>query len=176
MHTHWALGPSDLKPYANDAFCEGINRLMLHQATCQPPSDGKPGFEFCAASIGRRTSPGGSSRRLLHVSLPLPVYAATGTLRRRCLFLSGRRAADSGAAQIFRPPLGRRVRLRLLQPRSAAQPDVGQRRTYRAAGRHELPLLVFQNCTSPVQEICDKVGCTRACRSLPFHPPRCPWK
>ena len=46
--THWSLGPSDLKPYANDAFCEGINRLMLHEATCQPPSDGKPGYEFCA--------------------------------------------------------------------------------------------------------------------------------
>lgn len=46
--THWSLGPSDLKPYANDAFCEGINRIMLHQATSQPPSDGKPGYEFCA--------------------------------------------------------------------------------------------------------------------------------
>ena len=46
--THWSLGPYDLKPYANDAFCEGINRFMLHQATCQPPEDGKPGFEFCA--------------------------------------------------------------------------------------------------------------------------------
>ena len=46
--THWSLGPAELKPYANDAFCEGINRLMLHQATCQPPSDGKPGYEFCA--------------------------------------------------------------------------------------------------------------------------------
>ena len=39
---------SELKPYANDAFCEGINPIMLHQATCQPPSDGKPGYEFCA--------------------------------------------------------------------------------------------------------------------------------
>lgn len=47
-YTHWSLGPAELKPYANDAFCEGINRIMLHQATCQPPSDGKPGYEFCA--------------------------------------------------------------------------------------------------------------------------------
>jgi hypothetical protein len=46
--THWSLGPAELKPYANDAFCEGINRIMLHQATSQPPSDGKPGYEFCA--------------------------------------------------------------------------------------------------------------------------------
>lgn len=46
--THWSMGPADLKPYANDAFCEGINRFMLHQSTCQPPSDGKPGYEFCA--------------------------------------------------------------------------------------------------------------------------------
>ena len=47
-HTHWSFGPFDMKPYANDAFCEGINRFMLHQATCQPPEDGKPGYEFCA--------------------------------------------------------------------------------------------------------------------------------
>lgn len=46
--THWSLGPFELKPYVNDAFCEGINRIMLHQSTCQPPEDGKPGFEFCA--------------------------------------------------------------------------------------------------------------------------------
>ncbi|WP_455961202.1 glycosyl hydrolase [Bacteroides bouchesdurhonensis] len=46
--THWSLGPFDLKPYVNDAFCEGINRIMLHQSTCQPPEDGKPGFESCA--------------------------------------------------------------------------------------------------------------------------------
>ena len=46
--THWSMGPADLKPYANDAFCEGINRIMLHQATSQPPADGKPGYEFCA--------------------------------------------------------------------------------------------------------------------------------
>jgi hypothetical protein len=46
--THWTLGPFDLKPYANDAFCEGINRFMLHEATCQPPEDGKPGYEYCA--------------------------------------------------------------------------------------------------------------------------------
>lgn len=46
--THWTLGPFDLKPYANDAFCEGINRFMLHSATCQPPADGKPGYEYCA--------------------------------------------------------------------------------------------------------------------------------
>ncbi|MFH0761024.1 MAG: glycosyl hydrolase [Bacteroidota bacterium] len=46
--THWSMGPADLKPYVNDAFCEGINRIMLHQSTCQPPADGKPGYEFCA--------------------------------------------------------------------------------------------------------------------------------
>lgn len=46
--THWSLGPADLKPYSNDAFCEGINRFMLHAATCQPPTDGKPGFVYCA--------------------------------------------------------------------------------------------------------------------------------
>jgi hypothetical protein len=46
--THWSLGPYDLKPYIDAAFGEGINAVMLHQATCQPPSDGTPGYEFCA--------------------------------------------------------------------------------------------------------------------------------
>ncbi len=46
--THWSLSPADLKPYVDTAFGEGINAIMLHQATCQPPSDGKPGYEFCA--------------------------------------------------------------------------------------------------------------------------------
>ena len=49
--THWSLGPYDLKPYANDAFCEGINRFMLHQSTCQPPEDGNQVRSFALDSI-----------------------------------------------------------------------------------------------------------------------------
>lgn len=46
--THWYYGPADMKPFGDSAFCEGINVFMLHEATCQPPADGKPGYEFCA--------------------------------------------------------------------------------------------------------------------------------
>ncbi len=46
--THWYYGPGELKPYGDSAMAEGINAIMLHCAVCQPPSDGKPGYEFCA--------------------------------------------------------------------------------------------------------------------------------
>ncbi len=46
--THWSLGPADLKPYGDNAYCEGINYFMLHQATCHLSTDGRPGYEFCA--------------------------------------------------------------------------------------------------------------------------------
>ncbi len=47
---HWTLGPSDLKPIGDIAFCEGINHFMLHQASCLRPKDGKPGFEAAAGT------------------------------------------------------------------------------------------------------------------------------
>jgi hypothetical protein len=46
--THWYYGPADLKPFGDCAFLAGINAIMLHMAVCQPPGDGKPGYQFCA--------------------------------------------------------------------------------------------------------------------------------
>lgn len=43
---HWNNGPEVLKPVADRAFCEGINRLVFHTMTCSRPQDGKPGYEF----------------------------------------------------------------------------------------------------------------------------------
>jgi len=46
----WDNGPALLKPIADRAFCEGINRLVFHTMTSQRPQDGKPGYEFGAGT------------------------------------------------------------------------------------------------------------------------------
>ena len=157
--THWALGPADLKPYANDAFCEGINRFMLHQATCQPPSDGKPGFEFCA---GQHFTP---NLTWWEQSKAFFSYLA------RCQYMlqQGNFVADVCYYLGERPPI-------LAPPKDIipglgpgydcdySNADVLLTRMSVRDGLIVLPdgmryrLLVLQNCTSPSQEICDKVG------------------
>jgi hypothetical protein len=41
---------ADLKPTADIALCEGINRFFLHTSTCSRPDDGKPGYEYFAGT------------------------------------------------------------------------------------------------------------------------------
>lgn len=48
--SHWSDAPSDLKPTADRAFCEGINRLVFHTSTASRPEDGKPGYEYGAGT------------------------------------------------------------------------------------------------------------------------------
>ena len=45
---HWEEAPSDLKPTADCAFCEGVNRFVLHTFTHSPSEAGKPGYEYGA--------------------------------------------------------------------------------------------------------------------------------
>ena len=47
---HWQEGPAELKPTADIAFCEGINRFVHHTATSTRPEDGKPGYEYFAGT------------------------------------------------------------------------------------------------------------------------------
>ncbi|MCX6875547.1 MAG: glycosyl hydrolase [Verrucomicrobia bacterium] len=47
---HWEEGPAALKPTADIAFCEGINRFVHHTATSTRPEDGKPGYEYFAGT------------------------------------------------------------------------------------------------------------------------------
>jgi hypothetical protein len=47
---HWRQVPSNLKPAADRAFCEGINRFVFHTMTSQRPKDGKPGYEYGAGT------------------------------------------------------------------------------------------------------------------------------
>lgn len=47
---HWLDDPGSLKPAADRAFCEGINRLVIHCSTLTRPEDGKPGYEYYAGT------------------------------------------------------------------------------------------------------------------------------
>ena len=47
---HWQDGPSELKPSADRAFCEGMNHIVWHTSTHQPPEAGKPGWVYGAGS------------------------------------------------------------------------------------------------------------------------------
>ncbi len=47
---HWEECPADLKPTADIAFCEGINRFFLHTWTSTRPEDGVPGHEYFAGT------------------------------------------------------------------------------------------------------------------------------
>lgn len=49
MH-HWQDGPSDLKPSADRALCEGANHFVWHTAAHQPPEAGKPGWVYGAGT------------------------------------------------------------------------------------------------------------------------------
>lgn len=47
---HWGDSPASLKPKADRAFCEGINRLVFHCSTATRPGDGLPGYEYGAGT------------------------------------------------------------------------------------------------------------------------------
>ncbi len=47
---HWASGPLFLKPSADRAFCEGMNHVVWHTASHQPPEAGQPGWVYGAGT------------------------------------------------------------------------------------------------------------------------------
>ncbi|HEX2101826.1 MAG TPA: glycosyl hydrolase, partial [Candidatus Synoicihabitans sp.] len=47
---HWLDYPGNLKPAADRAFCEGINRLMIHTSTLVRSDGGKPGHAYYAGT------------------------------------------------------------------------------------------------------------------------------
>ncbi len=47
---HWASGPYFLKPAADRAFCEGMNHVVWHTASHQPPEAGQPGWVYGAGT------------------------------------------------------------------------------------------------------------------------------
>lgn len=49
-YRHWQDSPASLKQATDRAFCEGINRLMIHTSSATRPKDGKPGYEYYAGT------------------------------------------------------------------------------------------------------------------------------
>lgn len=157
--THWALGPSDLKPYANDAFCEGINRIMLHQATCQPPSDGKPGYEFCA---GQHFTPNitwwEQSPAFFSYLSRCQYLLQEGKFVGDVCFYLGERPPTLAPPKYLIPSLGSGYDC------DYTNAEVLLTRMSVKNGRIVLPdgmsyhMLVLQNCTSPSPEISREVG------------------
>jgi len=47
---HWIESPAKLRYAADRAFCEGVNRVMIHTMTGTRPQDGKPGYEYGAGT------------------------------------------------------------------------------------------------------------------------------
>lgn len=50
MHRHYSADPAFLKPLADIAFADGVNRLVWHTFTCSPRRFGVPGAEYFAGS------------------------------------------------------------------------------------------------------------------------------
>jgi hypothetical protein len=50
MVRHWSAYPAALKPFADAAFCDGVNHFIWHTFTCSPPEFGQPGSEYFAGT------------------------------------------------------------------------------------------------------------------------------
>ena len=157
--THWSFGPSELKPYANDAFCEGINRFMLHAATCQPPSDGKPGYVYCA---GQHFTPNitwwEQSPAFFTFLSRCSYMLQRGNFSADVCFYLGEEPPALAPPKYIVPGLGSGYDC------DYANAEVLLKRMSVKDGRIVLPdgmsyrLLVLQNCVSPVPEIARRVG------------------
>ena len=167
--THWSFGPSELKPYTNDAFCWGINRIMLHQATCQPPEDGKPGYEFCA---GQHFTPNitwweQSPAFFTYLSRCSYMLQQGNFVGDVCFYL-GEEPPSLAPPKYIVPGLG------LGYDCDYCNAEVLLTRMSVKDGRIVLPdgmsyrLLVLQNCVSPVPEIATRVGNYQSLRVSPI--------
>ncbi|MEJ7768296.1 MAG: glycosyl hydrolase [Chitinophagaceae bacterium] len=47
---HWTEGPSDLRPLGDRAFCEGMNRVVIHGFSHNPAKYGYPGIVYHAGT------------------------------------------------------------------------------------------------------------------------------
>lgn len=50
MVQHWSAYPAALKPFADAAFCDGINHFIWHTFTASPRAFGQPGSEYFAGT------------------------------------------------------------------------------------------------------------------------------
>lgn len=49
-YRHWMDCPASLKQSTDRAFCEGINRILIHTSSATRPEDGLPGYEYYAGT------------------------------------------------------------------------------------------------------------------------------
>ncbi|MBM1106259.1 hypothetical protein JQC67_08935 [Aurantibacter crassamenti] len=47
---HWQEGPYEMKPMGDRAFCEGMNRVVVHGSTHNPRGSGNPGWVYHAGT------------------------------------------------------------------------------------------------------------------------------
>ena len=47
---HWQEGPADIKPFGDRAFCEGMNKVVLHGFSHNPQGTGFPGYVYHAGT------------------------------------------------------------------------------------------------------------------------------
>lgn len=47
---HWQEGPFEMKPYGDRAFCEGMNKVVVHGFTHNPEGTGVPGIVYHAGT------------------------------------------------------------------------------------------------------------------------------
>jgi hypothetical protein len=47
---HWQEGPFEMKPWGDRAFCEGMNKVVVHGSTHNPPGTGFPGIVYHAGT------------------------------------------------------------------------------------------------------------------------------
>jgi hypothetical protein len=47
---HWQEGPFDMKPFGDRAFCEGLNRVVIHGFSHNPDGTGFPGIVYHAGT------------------------------------------------------------------------------------------------------------------------------
>jgi hypothetical protein len=47
---HWQEGPFEMKPYGDRAFCEGMNKAVIHGSTHNPSGTGYPGIVYLAGT------------------------------------------------------------------------------------------------------------------------------
>ena len=89
MQPHWSAYPAALKPGADAAFCDGVNRFVWHTFSASPPEFGKPGIVYFA---GTHLNPNvtwyeHAAGPFLSYLARCQTHAATRAFRGRCVHL-----------------------------------------------------------------------------------------
>ena len=135
--------PATLKPNADAAFCDGINRFIWHTFSASPAEFGKPGIVYFAGThLNPNVTWWEQAGAFPDLSRPLPDAAAAGPIRGRRVLLPQRQELldwirdRRGANPPMRCPT---AMLRPAQHRGAARALVGRGRQAGSARRDAVP-------------------------------------